>query len=91
MRAYQKNKQRKQNLLGPNLTRTRGKLLYEASQTIKDKKLSGVQFVFANIHGDLHVRLTNPCNDSEVHPFETLQDLDTFLMDNGIINESCFC
>ena len=86
-----KKKELKSNKIAPNLTRMRGKLLFDASKIIKDKMLTQIEFAFANIHGDLHVRLAEPIEGSKVHPFNSLKHLDDFLLEHNVISESCFC
>ena len=86
-----KKKELKSNKIAPNLTRKRGKMLFDASKIIKDKMLTQIDFVFANIHGDLHVRLAEPIEGSKVHPFNSLKHLDDFLLEHNVISESCFC
>ena len=86
-----KKKEMKYKKIAPNLTRKRSKLLFDTSTIIKDKLLTQIEFAFANIHGDLHVRLAEPIKGSKVHPFNSMKQLDDFLLDNNVISESCFC
>ena len=80
----------KSKKIAPNLTRNRGKLLHEVSSIIKDNKIDAIEFAFANIHGDLQIRLAEPVEGSKVHPFESLKELDDFLLGNNVIPESYF-
>lgn len=85
-----KKKQLKSNKISPNLTRNRGKILHKASEIINEKKPSAIEFAFANIHGDLQIRLAEPCDGKKVHPFNSLNELDTFLLDNNLISNAIF-
>lgn len=86
-----KKRDLKSNKIAPNLTRKRGQLLFNTTKIIKDKMLSQIEFVFANIHGDLQVRLAEPIEGTKVHPFDSLKQLDDFLLTHNVISESCFC
>ena len=87
-----KKKSIKSNKIAPNLTRRRGKMLFDANKIIKDKQLSAsIEFCFANIHGDLQVRLAEPVNGTKVHAFDSLKGLDDFLLEHHIIPEGYFC
>ena len=87
-----KKKSLKSNKIAPNLTRKRGKMLFDANKVIKDKELSSsIQFCFANIHGDLQVRLAEPIDGTKVHPFDSLKQLDEFLLEHHVITEAYFC
>ena len=83
-----KKKEMKCKKIAPNLTRKRSKLLFDTTNIIKDKLLTQIEFAFANINGDLHVRLAEPIEGSKVHPFSSLKQLDDFLLDHNVISES---
>ena len=85
-----KKKQLKCKNIAPNLSKNRGKILHKASELINEKKPSTVKFVFANIHGDLQIRLAEPCNGKMVHPFNSLKELDNFLLENNLIISPIF-
>ena len=63
--------------IAPNLTKRRGKLLYDAVQSTEDA--TRVNFVYADAHGDLKIRLNDPHNGRFVFPFNTLEELSKLL------------
>ena len=71
--VYKERKKARNVKISPNLTKRRATLLYEASNWVKD--LDAVDFVFANIHGDLNLRLVEPYQEKILFPFSTLDDL----------------
>lgn len=89
--CLEKKKNAKSGTLSPNLTKKRGKILYDASNIIKEKKIDSIAFVFANYHGDLQVRLAAPYENKQVFPFNSLKELDDFLLERHLISESQFC
>ena len=89
--CLEKKKNAKTGKLSPNLTKKRGKILYDAGNIIKDKEINSIDFVFANRHGDLQVRLATPYEGKQVFPFYSLQDLDDFLLERRLIDEPKFC
>ena len=80
--VYQDRKKSKSVKISPNLTKRRGALLYEASQLVNDAEK--VNFVFANVHGDLNIRLVEPYKDKMVFPFSSMGQLKDLLAE---INE----
>ena len=72
-------------------------MLFDANKIIKDEELSSsIEFCFANIYGDLQVRLTEPVNGTGsckwfMHAFDSLKRLDDFLLEHRIIPEAYFC
>ena len=75
-----KNKKRSKTIkLAPNLTKKRGKMLYDATKILDDNTISAIDFVFANIHGDLQVRLAEPLDNTYVFPFNSIEDLDDLI------------
>ena len=65
--------------IGANLTKRRGKILYDGVN-ITDE-LTKVNFVFCNGHGDLKIRLNEPFNGKYVFSFETMEDLGKLLIE----------
>lgn len=88
--ACMEKKKRSNTKLAPNLTHRRGKLLYDASQIIKDNEITAIEFVFANINGDLQVRLAEPLDGKSVYPFKNFDELDDLLLSNRLIQQSYF-
>ena len=56
--VYNERKKAMNIKIVPNLTKRRGKLLYDAIQSTEDATL--VNFVYADAHGDLKIRLNDP-------------------------------
>ena len=70
--AYRKRKEVKNGVkFNPHLTSRRGTLLYE-TETLADK-IEPVDFVYANINGDICARLKHAVNGTEVIKFESTQ------------------
>ena len=69
--------------INPDLTPKRSNVLYKSTNLVKD--VEGVEFTFANIHGDLCVRLSTAHNDKHVWKFESIPDLRKILQDRGIV------
>ena len=65
--VIKERKKAKNMKVSPNLTKRRASLLYDASQVLEN--IEGVNFPFANIHGDLNIRLVAPYNGNHVYPF----------------------
>ena len=63
--------------LRPSLTRTRMEILQEARETVE--KEDRIQFVFADIHGNLKVRLKDEFKKRFVFNFDDIEDLSLFL------------
>lgn len=63
------------------LDKEKGKVLHKANKVINEKKPSAVKSLFANIYGDLQVCLVEPCNETQIHMFFSLKELDSFLLD----------
>ena len=61
----------------PNLTKRRGKLLFDALKICEDH--DKVNFVYAHIHGDIKVRLNAPHNEKYVFAFTTIDQLTNLL------------
>ena len=81
---YGKRKELKNGIkIGPHLTHRRGKLLADSIDHVKDVR--GVEFVFANIHGDLCVRLTDEYDGKNVFPFNSMDELNKVLADKDLI------
>ena len=82
--VYKERKKLKNGVkMSPNLTKNRLQILHESSQLVQDTE--GVDFTFANINGDLCVRLTNAHNDRNVWTFTSIQNLRTVLANKGIV------
>ena len=65
--------------IAPNLTKRKGKLLHDAVQSTEDA--TKVNFVYADTHVDLKIRLNDPHNGRYVFPFNTLEELNKFLVE----------
>ena len=67
--------ERKQDLQNSYLTK--GKLLFDALKICEDH--DKVNFVYADIHGDIKVRLNAPHNEKYVFAFTTIDQLTNLL------------
>ena len=77
-----KEKKKAKNVrLSANLTKRRGTLLFNASNAVKN--IEGVHFCFANVHGDLSVRLNEPYDSKQVFTFNSMPQLSDFIITNG--------
>ena len=78
--AVYKERKKAQNVkIVPNLTRTRSKLLFDASQLVKT--LESIEFCFANTHGDLYVRLVKEHEGNILHRFNSINELKKLISD----------
>ena len=83
--VYFKKDQLKNGLkIGPHLTNHRAKLLYDS---LYASEIDGVEFTYANLHGDLCVRLTRVHNEKQVHQFTSLEELHQILVDAKLVDE----
>ena len=83
--VYRKRNQSKKFKICPNLTKHREKTLHEAKEAAS--KIDEVDFVYADIHGDLKIRFKTKMEDSEVHRFSDLNDLADMLKRFGFVEE----
>ena len=82
--VYRNRKQLQNGVkMNPNLTKKRGDVLYESSELVKD--VAGIDFTFANIHGDLCVRLTAARNGDHVFTFHSIAELRKILEESDIV------
>ena len=84
--VYNERKKAKNIKISTNLTKRRGKLLFDVSNAVKE--VGNVQFCFANINGDLKIRLVEPYNGKQVFSFNSLNELNSLLLKMGLIEES---
>ena len=83
-KTYQKRKQLVNGVkIGPHLTRHRGSVLHESIDFVKD--INGVEFTYANIHGDLRVRLTNEYDGKNDFQFTSIQELNQMLVEKELL------
>ena len=67
----------------PNLTKYRNNLQYEASEYVKE--IEKVKFIYANIHGDLILRLNEEINGEEDFQFNSMNKLKSLLVETGCV------
>ena len=84
-RVYNARKKAKKVKICPNLTKYRQDILYNANETFS--KANGVDFIFADIHGDLKVKLKVKVNDRDFYKFETLEELRNLLTRVELVEE----
>ena len=84
--VYNKRKDAKNNIkFNPHLTQHRGKLLHES--IVFCENIDGVDFTYANLHGDLCVRLSEKVNDKNViKSFNTMQELKNYLVEKNLVD-----
>ena len=71
--VYRKRNETKKYKVCPNLTRLREKTLYDAEAVVAD--IPDVNFVYADIHGDMKVRFKNKMEDREAYKFDSIKHL----------------
>ena len=82
--VYRNRKQLQNGVkMNPNLTKKRGDVLYKSSELVKD--VAGIDFTFANIHGDLCVRLAAARNGDHVFTFHSIEELRKILEESDIV------
>ena len=69
----------------PNLTPFRSKLLHEATEITSN--VNEVNFAFADIHGDLKIRLVNAIEGRFVFSFSTIEELKNLLSKMGFLRD----
>lgn len=80
--VYNERKKARNIKIAPNLNKRRGKLLYDAVQLSVNE--SKVNFVYADAHGDLKIRLHEPHNEKHVFSFNSLDELNNLLSDIAV-------
>ena len=60
--------------INPNLTKRRGKILYDAVKLTEE--LPKLNFIFSYTHGDLKIGVNEPQDGKYVFPFESARLLD---------------
>ena len=80
--VYNNRKHAKNCKVRPNLTPQRNDLLYDAATLVEN--IDGVEFAFANAHGDINVRLTESLPNGKQHfAFSSLSELKQRLLENN--------
>ena len=83
-KTYQKRKLLTNDVkIGVHLTRHRGSVLHDSIDFVKD--INGVEFAYANIHGDLRVRLTDEYDGRDDFEFTSIQELKEILVEKELI------
>ena len=75
--VYEKRKSSNNIKIKPNLTKKRQILRYDATQLVENNEK--VEFVYADIHGDIKVRLVNLHKGKYVHNFNSIEELEDLL------------
>ena len=76
-KVYNERKMARNVKIRPDLTKGNKVMLYEAQQITGS--LENVNFVYANAHGNISLRLHRPHNNRYVFPFSTIEDLNKLL------------
>ena len=82
-KVYNERKKAKNIKIHANLTKKRGKLLFEASDATKE--IERVDFCYSNIHGDLNLRLVDPFNGRSSFAFKSMGELNDLLIKMDLI------
>ena len=80
-KVYNARKKAKKFKICPNLTKARGDILYNAIVSTND--VEGIDFVYADIHGDLKIRLKEEFEGNFVYHFDSMEKLDELLAKFG--------
>ena len=78
-KVYNRRKQSKRIYVKPSLTKFRLDTLKQAKERYGNS--SDVEFIYADILGNLKIRLKNPLNGRFVHEFYNLNELSDILFD----------
>ena len=84
-KLYSKRKTLKNVKVSPNLTKKRSKLLYDAVELTKNIENDDWGFVYANIHGDLLLRLQEKYQGKHYYSFDSLESLRNQLNEIGLL------
>ena len=71
--------------ISPNLTKRRGKMLYDAG--LLTETIDSINFVYANVHGDLKLRLVKEIEGKHVFSFDSIDNLNKIIRDMGLKDE----
>ena len=82
-KVFNSRKTTKKVNIRPNLTPSRGKLLFEANELISS--VDEVDFAYADLHGDLKFRLVREYEGKFVFPFFSLEELKSSLSEMGFL------
>ena len=80
--VFREKKKLKHVKISANLTKKRGKLLHEAIEFVES--INEVDYVFADIHGDLKVKVKKQYKGTNTFKFETFENLKKLLIDMDI-------
>ena len=81
-----KRKDAKSVKIRPNLTKNRNNLLFEANDFVAN--IDQIDFCFANIHGDLNVRMKEEVDGRQIFSFDSMEALRTLLIKKGCIEDA---
>ena len=81
-----KRKDAKSVKIRPNLTKNRNNLLFEANEFVEN--IEQVDFCFANVHGDINVRMKEELNGRQVFSFDSMDSLKSLLVKKRIIEDA---
>ena len=81
-----KRKDAKSVKIRPNLTKNRNNLLFEANDFVAN--INQIDFCFANIHGDLNVRMKEEVDGRQIFSFDSMEALRTLLTKKGCIEDA---
>ena len=80
--VYKKRKKGNNIKISPNLTNRKSMLLYEAAKRLEN--VETVNFAFADIHGDLNIRLQEEYQGKFLFTFNSIADLNELLREVGM-------
>ena len=72
--------------MSPHLTYHRGKILHESIEHVEN--IQGVEYTFANLHGDLAVKLSDKYEGKDIFSFNTIDELNNILIDKKLVEEA---
>ena len=83
--VFRKRKAARNIKISPNLTKARGKLLHDAVALADTIEKNDWGFVFANMHGDILLRLKDKHKGKHYHPFDSMESLTSQLTEIGLL------
>ena len=85
-KVYNARKKLNNIKISPNLTHRRGKLWYDASMHVK-KFSSSIDFIFADLHGNLKMKTKEEIDGKNKFGFESLDDLEKVTERLGLVQD----
>ena len=85
--VFNKRKALRNTRISPNLTKIRSKMLNDAIELTKVIEKNDWGFVYANMHGDLMIRLSEKFKGRHYYSFDSIKSLTDKLVEFGLMSQ----